>query len=231
MWCELKQENFFDLYQMEGVSKDHNEIYVEIVAENICRALKSAQHAKCLKIRLTKRQQVPCLTFEVELPSLHSNARMVMHDIPVNVIARRLWDDYQEPEMPDFHVCLCMPSLKILKNITERLKNLSTYLTISANQKGDMNLKVETEMVTAKTSFQGLEIPEFDEDSQAPSKLWPEDQFASARIDIRKFLHFLSGQQINPYKVICNVINESAIHFFIVHDNLSLQYFIPVVRV
>jgi len=229
MWCELKQENFFDLYQMEGMTKKQNEIYLEIVAENICRALKSANNAKCLKVKLTKKQ-VPCLTFEIELPSLMSSSRAVTHDIPVHVIPRQSWKDYQEPEMPNFHVCLCMPPLSKLKNITERLKNLSHYLKICGNQKGYMMLQVETELVTARTSFQGLEVPEFDEDSQAPSKSWNPEEFACARIDIKKFSQFLCGQQINPYKVICNIIHNQAVHFFIVHDNLSLQYFIPVIN-
>ena len=29
---------------------------------------------------------------------------MVVHDVPVNVIPRRLWDEYEEPEMPRFDV-------------------------------------------------------------------------------------------------------------------------------
>nr|CAB3254972.1 checkpoint protein HUS1-like [Phallusia mammillata] len=204
MWCELKQANFFDEYQMDGASKEHNEIYLEIVAENICRALKSAQNAKSLKIKLTKKQ-TPCLTFEVELPSIASNSRLVTHDIPVSVIPRRLWGEYEEQEMPDFHVSICMPPMKTLKNIAERLKNLSTYLTIAANQDGDMTMKVETELVSATTRFQHLEVPPVTStDEETQSKDWPQNEFASARVDIRKFLQFLAGQQINPYKVICS---------------------------
>lgn len=231
MWCELKQANFFDVYQLDGYSSNDNEIYLEVVAENMCRALKSASNAKCLKIRLS-RKQVPCLTFEIELPSLLSTARTVTHDVPVSVIPRRLWDDFQEPEMPDFHVCVCMPPLQRVKNVVERLKNLSTYLTIMANQNGDMALQVETELVSARTTFRSLEIPNVpDENSQATSKLWSKDEFACARIDIKKFLQFLSGQQINPYKVVCSIIHESAVHFFIVHEDISLHYLIPVVKI
>ena len=29
---------------------------------------------------------------------------MVVHDVPVNVIPKRLWDEYEEPEMPRFDV-------------------------------------------------------------------------------------------------------------------------------
>nr|XP_002130439.1 checkpoint protein HUS1-like isoform X2 [Ciona intestinalis] len=233
MWCELKQANFFDEYRMDGVNEyELNEIYLEIVAENLCRAIKSANNAKSLKIKLTKKQ-VPCLTVEIELPSLSSTARIVTHDIPVSVIPSSLWGEYQEPEMPDFHVSLCLPPLKTVKHIVERLKNLSSYLTLSGNQEGDFALKVETELVSATTRFSDLEIPPYDPDgdSQAPSKLWPPSEMASARIDVKKLLQFLAGQQINPYKVICNIVDQSAVHFFLVHDDISLQYFIPVVAV
>jgi len=54
---------------MEGVSvTDANEIYLETVPENFVRCLRSAQNAKSVKIKLTKKQ-TPCLTYEVELVS------------------------------------------------------------------------------------------------------------------------------------------------------------------
>ena len=60
------QGHFFDEYAMEGVSKEFNEIYLEVTPENIVKALKTANNAKWIKIKLTKKQ-IPCLTFEVDL--------------------------------------------------------------------------------------------------------------------------------------------------------------------
>ena len=58
---------------MEGVSvTDANEIYLETVPENFVRCLRSAQNAKSVKIKLTKKH-TPCLTFEVELVSSRSS--------------------------------------------------------------------------------------------------------------------------------------------------------------
>ena len=51
---------------MEGVSKEFNEIYLEVTPENIVKALKTANNAKWIKIKLTKKH-IPCLTFEVDL--------------------------------------------------------------------------------------------------------------------------------------------------------------------
>lgn len=60
------QVNFFDEYQMEGVSADANEIFLEVMPENLSRALKTAQNAKSVKMKLTKKN-CPCLTLAAEL--------------------------------------------------------------------------------------------------------------------------------------------------------------------
>ena len=51
---------------MEGVSEDSNEIYLEFSPENLVKALKTAQSAKWVKVKLTKKHS-PCLTVEVDL--------------------------------------------------------------------------------------------------------------------------------------------------------------------
>lgn len=63
------QANFFDEYQMEGVSSEDNEICLEVTPENISRALKTVQNAKAVKVKLTKKH-CPCLTIIAELVSL-----------------------------------------------------------------------------------------------------------------------------------------------------------------
>lgn len=60
------QGHFFDEYALEGVSEEANEIFLELAPENLTRALKTAQNAKWIKIKLTKKHS-PCLTFEVDL--------------------------------------------------------------------------------------------------------------------------------------------------------------------
>lgn len=51
---------------MEGVSEENNEIYLELTSENLFRALKTAQNARSLKVKLTNKH-FPCLTVSVEL--------------------------------------------------------------------------------------------------------------------------------------------------------------------
>ncbi|KAM9163398.1 checkpoint protein HUS1 isoform 3-T3 [Pangshura tecta] len=203
MWCELSQGNFFDEFQMEGVAAEHNEIYLELTPENLSRALKTAQNAKTVKIKLTNKH-CPCLTVAVELPSLSSSSRIVTHDIPVGVIPRRLWNDFREPSVPDFDV-------------------------LEANLNGEMNLKIETDLVSVTTHFKGLGNPPWvsEDGSQNSTQDRDPESMAEARIDIRKLLQLLAGQQVNPTKALCNIVSKRIVHFILLHEEVSLQYFIP----
>lgn len=129
LWCEILQQNLFDEYRIEG-KDERNEIYLEVVMEQLSRALKSALNATVVKLKLTKKQGA-CFTVEItqvatfspHLPSLPPHIYMtiphtyiqptltgalrgVTHDVPVTVVPVRLWADYQEPSMPDIDVSI-----------------------------------------------------------------------------------------------------------------------------
>ncbi|CAO2640623.1 Checkpoint protein HUS1 [Lemmus lemmus] len=225
MWCELEQENIFSEFQMEGVSAENNEIYLELTSENLSRALKTAQNARALKIKLTNKH-FPCLTVSVELQlSSSSSSRIVTHDIPIKVIPRRLWKDLQEPSVPDFDVSIYLPALKTMKSVVEKMKNISNHLVIEANLNGDLNLKIETELVCVTTHFKDLGNPILPSHSVSQNR-HPEDM-VQVHIDIRKLLQLLAGQQVTPTKAVCNIVNNRIVHFDLLLDDISLQYFIP----
>ncbi|XP_021033135.1 checkpoint protein HUS1 isoform X2 [Mus caroli] len=225
MWCELEQENFFSEFQMEGVSEENNEIYLELTSENLSRALKTAQNSRALKIKLTNKH-FPCLTVSVELQvSSSSSSRIVVHDIPIKVLPRRLWKDLQEPSIPDCDVSICLPALKMMKSVVEKMRNISNQLVIEANLKGELNLKIETELVCVTTHFKDLENPLLPSDSVSQNR-HPEDM-AKVHIDIKKLLQFLVGQQVTPTKAVCNIVNNRTVHFDLLLEDVSLQYFIP----
>ncbi|XP_054863290.1 checkpoint protein HUS1 isoform X2 [Amphiprion ocellaris] len=231
MWCELSQANFFDEYQMEGVSPEDNEICLEVTPENLSRALKTVQSAKSVKVKLTKKH-CPCLTIAAELPTLSSISRVVTHDVPVDVIPRRLWHEFIEPSVPDFDVSIYLPPLKTMKNVVDRMKNLSNFLVIEANLNGEMNLKIETDLVSVTTHFKDLGNPPWGDDSSqdgGPSQGRDPDSMAEARVDIRRLQQFLMGQQVNPSKAMCNIVHQRILHLILLHEDVSLQYFIPAV--
>ncbi|XP_008586030.1 PREDICTED: checkpoint protein HUS1 [Galeopterus variegatus] len=188
MWCELEQENFFSEFQMEGVSAENNEIYLELTSENLSRALKTAQNARALKIKLTNKH-FPCLTVSVELVSIY------------------------------------LPVLKTMKSVVEKMKNISNHLVIEANLNGELNLKIETELVCVTTHFKDLGNPPLASEDAAENR--NPEQMAEVHVDIRKLLQFLAGQQVNPTKALCNIVHNKIVHFDLLHEDVSLQYFIP----
>ena len=52
-----------------------------------------------------------------------------------------------------------MPPLKTLRNVVDKMKNLSNHVIISANQSGEMKLRIETDLVNVATHFRDLQNP------------------------------------------------------------------------
>ncbi|XP_065920705.1 checkpoint protein HUS1-like isoform X2 [Dysidea avara] len=227
VWCELSQENFFDDYKIEG-KDENNEIYLEVALDQLSRTLKTAHNAQVVKIKLVKKQGA-FLMVEVIQPSLVGAQRTVVHDIPVMVVPQRLWADYQEPAMPDIDVSIYLPPLRLLKSVVDRMKNLSCYLMFSANMNGELTLKVETDTVSVATYFKELENHQFDDgiaSSSSSTAIRSREQFSQVTVDIKRFGHLMQGQ-FAPMKAICNVVNGRALQVFLLHEDVSLQYFIP----
>nr|XP_044991764.1 checkpoint protein HUS1 isoform X2 [Jaculus jaculus] len=162
---------------------------------------------------------------ELEQLTVSNSSRIVTHDIPIKVIPRRLWKDLQEPSLPDADVSIYLPVLKTMKSVVEKMKNISNHLVIEANLNGELNLKIETELVCVTTHFKDLGNPPLASANTCQDSR-PEEM-AKVHIDIRKLLQFLAGQQVNPTKALCNIVNNRILHFDLLHEDVSLQYFIP----
>lgn len=226
IWCELNQSNFFDEYRIEG-KDERNEIFLEVNLEQLSRVLKTSLNSQVVKIKLSKRQGA-CLSVEIVQPTLTGAARTVTHEVPVTVVPERLWANYQEPNMPDIDVSIYLPPLKLLKSIADRMKSMSNYVTMAANMNGELQLRIETDEVTATTFFRDLQNHIFDT-STAGDESRDTSTMYEARIDIRRLGQFLLGQNFNPTKAICNITDGKGLQIFLLHEDVSLQYYIPAV--
>ncbi|TNN31588.1 Checkpoint protein HUS1 [Liparis tanakae] len=103
---------------------------------------------------------------------MSSTSRVVTHDVPVDIVPRRLWHEFKEPSMPDFHVSVYLPPLKTMKNVVDRMKNLSNFLVMEANLSGEMNLKIETDLVSVTTHFKDLGNPPWGKTSFLSAQLF-----------------------------------------------------------
>jgi HUS1 checkpoint protein len=55
------------------------------------------------------------------------------------------------------------------------------------------------------------------------------DDFFSARVDIKKFVQFLMSEQVNPVKVVCNIVDDRMLALLLVHEDVTLHCFLPAV--
>lgn len=166
--------------------------------------------------------------------------RQLVHDLPVEVIGRKHWGDYIEPDFHDFHVTLQLPSIKSVRNIVDHLKSMSFELIVSATRDGRLTFKIETALIKLCAHFPNLNIQSvagkerFDEsvtevkhcfaeglvnntesDSDGEENMELNNADVSCRIDIRKFLTLLNGLQITNHRMICSIVHEKMVklHF------------------
>ena len=225
----MRQESYFNEYNIEGVSNEHNEIMMEIVPDKLSKTLVSLKSttapARSVKVKLTKKN-VPCLTFEVELPGNDpTTSRMCIHDIPVTVLGRNVFKDYQEPTMPPFDVSICLPDTRKLKHLMERFSKLGKAVTITASKQGSLSLKVESDEGEFCTQYPDVKVPVFRDDTlpwRRPDTQQDPLQEASVRIDLKRLSLFLAGETLQPKRAIANIVDRE-----VIHSDLTLPYYKP----
>ena len=77
--------------------------------------------------------------------------------------------------------------------------------TVSANMNGELNLRLETDTVTATTYFKELQNHHFQDTSMVDHRDsgGVTNTMFESRVDVRKFSQFLQ-EQFNPTKAICS---------------------------
>ena len=234
VWVEMHQEAFFNEYNIEGVSAEQNEIYLEFDPDKVAKNLSIVKtgQSRSVKIRLTKQGNVPNLTFDVELVA----GRVVTHDIPVSVLPRKVWSDYQEPALPSFDISVCLPEVKRLRHLLDRYRNLGAAVTVTASREppavsgsglGRLAFRVTSDEGVFTTSYPDLQLPVYSSGGPGPGPGTGDGAAASVRVDIKRLHQFLAGEQLQPKRAIANIVDQQALHMFFLHEELLVQYFLP----
>lgn len=109
IWCQITVSAFFKEYRVE--SNFHNQINFEIATDTFLQALKSAQNAVDVLMRLTKKDKDPLLSFCIANAS-HSGARLeIVQDILIKVLRPAESARIKEPLCPDPDVSREGPSI------------------------------------------------------------------------------------------------------------------------
>ncbi|XP_041971921.1 checkpoint protein HUS1 [Aricia agestis] len=233
LWCEIPQALFFSEYQIVGLDDEHHDIYLAIVSANLSKSLITLKTAKSLKIKLTKKQ-CPCLTLEIEMPSSTSQeTRQVTHDIPVVVVPRKLWDDFQEPRIPQPDISIELPPLKQLRTTIDRMRTMSSEVVLRASAEGRFTLQIKTDMAKVSTRFKDLRVEAFEgpidhSDSETESQINEDlSRICYCRVDAKKLSMFLSADHISHQRTVCSIVNKKLVVLCLyTQENVKLQCFI-----
>uniref|UniRef100_A0A8D9E074 Checkpoint protein n=1 Tax=Cacopsylla melanoneura TaxID=428564 RepID=A0A8D9E074_9HEMI len=108
------------------------------------------------------------------------------------------------------------PPLRKVKNIVDKLKQLSDKITISATNTGLFSLGVNTIPCTVKTLFRNLSV-----DHSNCSK-----SSANALVETKRLAQFLTCELMHAGKEICYIVSGNLIHWYLEQKTLQLHYYL-----
>ncbi|KAJ1913376.1 Checkpoint protein hus1 [Mycoemilia scoparia] len=217
---------FFE-YTVESLT--NNEIYTELQVEHWQRALKSCRDGEDVTLKLTKRNNMPYLSFQISETGRIGGrgAHVLKQEVPLRILSPQQMENIREPIVPSGQVHIMLPPLHSLRSVAERLKSLGDLVAISANMSGEFTLKVATELVEIETHFRGLVNPEFDTNTQSTNN--PNDNvdpllqryrddptlFATGVIDTKSFINFLYSYHVIPKNIVACIVENHAVIFYV----------------
>jgi len=219
VYASLASDVFAD-YRIE--SKAGNVISLEVNLKNLLRALRSAGEVDETVIKLTRKGNMPCLTIIADTPS----GLNVTQDVPIlRLITQEGMKDYAEPNLGRPCVTGSFPEPRHVRTVLERMKQLDKYVTIEFNQrKGALVFKVQTEVVSLRTFYTGIEI-NFD------GKLRRRGTKFSAMVNIGELLSVMHFANANYEKVVVCCIEDSALVIYVGFEEGSgaMTYYCPLI--
>uniref|UniRef100_A0A2K6FKA6 Checkpoint protein n=1 Tax=Propithecus coquereli TaxID=379532 RepID=A0A2K6FKA6_PROCO len=189
------------LRQLPRVSEELREMCLELTLEHSSRAVRSAGDAAPEAPADRRGSLASCAA-----------ALVAVHGLPVRALPED-WKDCPEPSVRASDV----PALKTPKSVVERVANLGDPVLVEANPNGQRNLSIGTDVVRIKSYFKNL--------GNAPKSALDWENMVQVWVDNRKLLQIFQGQRINPTTAICNIFSN--LRLVLVHEAVSLQYFIP----
>lgn len=223
----MRRGDFFHRFHVEDVSEELKEIYLELTSEHLFRTASSTGNASYIETPVDQQMASPphCVCGAAIAHRLDSCGDIDPFDGPIRVLPPTAWEDFPEPGVEACDVSVNLLSLKTLKSSVERIANLGDQMLVEANLNGKMNLSIETDAVSIKSYFNNLgNPPKSAQDMPQDRNL---ENMVQVLVESRKLLQFFEGQQINPVTALCNVLSNTLLHLVLVHEDVSLQCFIP----
>ena len=218
----LLQEIFED-WRIE--SQSDNCILIELSLPNLLDALQAAKNAPQCHMKLTKRNGNPVLCVETRMLDVD-----VVHDIKINVMHASDYAYYKPPDVPQPTVQLELPVEKTLKNVVDKLRNITRSVYLKGSMVGSLEIEADTDAVTLKTFFSSL-CPRFeslDEDEC-------QENSTVMKVDTKKLSMVLQGYNTlskikNLVIILCMIHNHSLIMHMLVGNVGTLTFYVGIME-
>ncbi|BGP56682.1 Checkpoint protein hus1 [Rhodotorula sphaerocarpa] len=260
VWSQIQNSSLFDAETLRLDSNHHNEIYLEVSLDALSRALKSTHDATRVTIKLAKKGgsgpqgtgegSYPALSIQIESSSRLGKKLEIVQDVGVRVKKAADIELLKEPLCPapeateapahgspasPLQVIITLPDLQQIRTVVERLKTVSPFVTVSANNQGELRLRAEADEANVETEWRGLKRPRGQGDELA-SQVEDASQFFGVTLDARSLLKFLATYSVASSAIACLCDAHCAIFYVYIgtsKDSVEggvLTFFVPAVK-
>ena len=209
----------------------NNVIAIDFPIELFSKSLRNGNFQsaiRCFKMKLAKREDgQPCVRVVIESPGAVSGPdRIVSHELPVNIYNNQLIISNDAivatPQDPACDVTIVVSSLRILKNVIERIRNVGHVVTLSySKNSGAFECSMSNDQVSIKTRFEHVDIkPHVTQTTDVKSEV-------SVHIDANKLLKILASHALNPVRVFLGLKHDTCVILSIQIDAIVMQYVLP----
>ncbi|KZT40004.1 cell cycle checkpoint [Sistotremastrum suecicum HHB10207 ss-3] len=191
----------FSEYRIE--SNANNEITLVLATEALLHVLKSAISSPEVMVKLAKRNNVACLSFDIVTQTKQGKKVQIAHDVKIVIMKPTEAELLKEPLCPEPDVHIVLPPLQKLRTVVERLRSLSDVIGIFANGSGQLKLAIQTERIKSDTLWTGLTNPVMREPEPAEEHDHDPEEFHAVLISARSLLKFLTAHVIANTTIAC----------------------------
>ncbi|EFC50453.1 hypothetical protein NAEGRDRAFT_29264 [Naegleria gruberi] len=200
--------------EMRIQSKLRNEIVIEVQLKNLSAALKSANNALAIVAKLTKKQEIGYLSFEIKTQVAKgketSNVVTVVQDVPIRVL---LQEEIQVKVVePDFSshcqnpLIISLPKLKEMKSVIDKMKSTHNgTVEVSGSPTGQLRLLVTSTLVSIRTIYKGLNV------KASPPNTINEVYTSEITVKLKSLSRLLHAHNANPTDVNCIFADGTAL--------------------
>ncbi|KAG0656214.1 hypothetical protein C6P46_000370 [Rhodotorula mucilaginosa] len=235
VWSQIQNSSLFDLDSLRLDSNHHNEIYLEVSLDALSRALRelpasrsnsrkragpdrkapakartpsspSASSRRCVPVPflLGGRREVELLSPFVGQSRFGKKVEIVQ-DVAVRVKKAADIEQLTEPLCPAPEVIISLPDLQQLRTVVERLKTVSPFVTIRANNQGLLKFRAEADEANVETEWRNLKRPQSGADDIVAEIEDPSHLF-KVTVEAKSLLKFLATYQVASSAIACTFV-------------------------